>query len=209
LEEDFNNFSKYEEVLNKLRSESVVNEFMSNLTPKDSISDMFKKIESEFDEYTEASRAEIKYGVIIWKTLEDVKRITADMKIGMDDLKRKLYNETYNKNKNLLNFNYEEELATDEFKSYIKYKVNKDGKLNALLDEKKRNEQTINENKIKIKCEESLLLESFYCLKCKMKPRNILSLNCYHLVSCEDCINNTKICPKCGNDIDKYDKIFR
>jgi hypothetical protein len=182
---------------------------MSNLTIKDSINDIFKRIDIQFDEYTEASRAEIKYGVIIWKTLEDVKKISGDMKVAMNDLKGKLYNENYNKNKNLLNFDFEEELDTDEFKSFIKFKLNKDGKLNALLDEKKRNEQTINENKIKIKCEESLLLESFYCSKCKMKPKNILSLSCFHLVSCEDCLNNSKICPKCGNDVDKYDKIFR
>jgi len=81
-------------------------------------------------------------------------------------------------------------------------------KIMHIFEEKRKNENIINDNKIKIKCEESCLLESFYCLKCKMKPRNIVSNNCYHLVSCEDCIKKTKVCPKCGIDIEKYDKIY-
>ena len=96
-----------------------------------------------------------------------------------------------------------------EFKEFIYDKLNKDSILDQLLEKKKINEQQILLNKLKIKKDEGYLLNTFYCVKCHINPRNAISKNCHHLMLCEDCIQKTKVCPHCGININNYNKIYR
>jgi hypothetical protein len=181
---------------------------MSKINDSYTIQDIINAINSNFSNYTETTLMEFKLGMIIYKIYEQIKSCKKDIQFNLENLKMKLFTEDV-KNKNLLNLDIDDELDKEEFHKFIVDQINKDGNLSALLEEKRKNEMTINNNKLKIKCDETLLLENFYCIKCRTKGKNILSHDCKHLVSCEDCVKIIKVCPKCGLDIKKYDKIYR
>lgn len=170
---------------------------------------MLLNIDNKYKNYTNDSLLKIKLALIMDKSLEQIKKCNKDITADLNDLKTKLYSTSNLKNKNLMLFNIEDELKKEEFKEYIIDKINKEGKLNSLLDEKKKNEKIIVNNKLKIKKEENYLLNSFYCVLCHSKARNAISKNCPHLVACDDCIQKLKVCPRCGINIDGYEKIYR
>ena len=92
--------------------------------------------------------------------------------------------------------------------NHLLTRINKIKNLTDKLKEKKINDKKIEANKKKIKKEENLLLNTYYCIYCHINPRNAISVNCHHLVICEDCMKKTKICPRCGINIDNYHKIY-
>jgi hypothetical protein len=166
-------------------------------------------VENKFKNYTEESKLEIKLGFLISKSLNQIDKCNNDIKFDIEEIKNKLFSTSNHKNKNMIRLNLETELGKEEFKRFIIDKINKEGKLNSLLEEKSKNEKIISANKMKIKRDEKYLLDSFYCLKCHIRPRNAISKNCHHLVACDECMQKTKVCPRCGIDVGEYEKIYR
>jgi hypothetical protein len=208
IEGEFEIFTKYEQYLEKFLKYKEVVQVLSKINETYTIPDIVSVISANYNNYTDASLMDLKLGMIIYKTIEQIRACKSEIEDNLDTLKTILYSDNP-RNKNLLDFDIEEEIDKEEFHQFIIDKINRDGNLESLLAEKRKNDNIINNNKLKIKCDESLLLENFYCVKCRAKPKNVLSRNCKHLMACEDCILIIKICPKCGLDIDKYDKIYR
>ena len=165
-------------------------------------------VDQKYHNFTEDSKLDMKIGIIMDKTLNNIEQCKSDIKNDLEEIKNKLYQDSNPKNQNLLKINVEEEVNKQEFKNYVIERLNKDRKIDCLFQQKKKNEEIINTNKIKIKNEEAILQETFYCVMCHSKPRCILT-DCNHLVVCEDCIEKTKICRKCGKNIINFLKIFR
>lgn len=155
------------------------------------------------------SLMDMKLGVITHDTLERLKQCNNKIKNDLSAFKNFLFCDDSQKNKNLLNINMDKELKRETFKDFIFDKINKDGNLEDLLLKKRENEEALLLNKYKIKKDEKYLLDTFYCLKCKTRARNAISKSCNHLVLCEECIQSTKVCPRCGMNVSNYDKIFR
>ncbi len=175
---------------------------------KTNFRDISKLVEDKFQNFTEDSKLDMKIGIIMDKTLNNLKKCKEDIINDLEEIKQRFFQESNSKNKNILMINVEDEVNKLEFKNFIKERLNKEGKLDTLFQQKKKNEEIININKNKIKNEEAFLQETFYCVVCHSKPRCILT-ECNHLILCEDCVSKTKICFKCGNNITKYQKIFR
>jgi hypothetical protein len=186
-----------------------MNELTQLVPDKCDFKDISKLVDYKFKNYTDEAKLEMKIAIILNKTLKQIQQCNTDTKNDLEELKNRLYSSTNLKNKNLLMLNIEEEVNKEEFKKYIIDKINKEGRLNTLFEQKKKNELVINANKAKIKKDENFLLETFYCVKCHIRPRNAISKNCHHLTSCDECIEKTKVCPRCGMDINKYEKIYR
>lgn len=105
--------------------------------------------------------------------------------------------------------NIKESIKTDQkFKDKITSKLIRNLGIAEKIKKMKSNEALIVQNKLTFKKEEKILQESFYCFKCRETPRNAIS-TCGHLMLCEFCIQNMKICPKCGIDIGQVSKIYR
>lgn len=209
IDEKFNVFQKYKTAIENFKKEPEVEKVFSSLERESDIREIFNQLDLNYKNYTQDSINELKLGFIINKSLYNIDECQQTIKNELEEIKNKLFNASNLKNKNLLNLNIEEELQKEEFKKFIVEKINKEGKLNTLFEEKRKNEALINQNKLKIKKEENYLLDTFYCVKCHIKPRNAISKNCHHLMQCEDCILKTKVCPRCGINIDSFEKIFR
>jgi hypothetical protein len=153
--------------------------------------------------------SEIKYGIILDKLLESVKSFKVNITSQLETEAKKLFDKEEMNNPNIVSFNIDEELAKQEFKTFVYDNLNLDGKLEELLKEKKKNETLISSNKQKIKSDEKMLLENFICVKCHLRERNAVSKQCPHLMLCDECIKFQKVCPKCGVNIESFDKVFR
>ena len=182
---------------------------MLQLVPnKTNFKDISDLVERKYPNFTEDSKLDMKIAIIMDKTINNIKQCKNEIKSDLEEIKSKFFLESNFKNKNILSINVEEELTKSEFKNFIIEKLNKDGNLNNLFQQKIRNEKIIENNKYKIKNEETFLYEKFFCILCHFKPRCILT-DCNHLILCEDCIEKTKICVKCGRNILNYQKIYR
>ena len=167
-------------------------------------------IENKYDNYyTEQSILELKLGTVVQKTINNMEKGQSTLLENMDNLSHKYYDKKNNKNKNLVQLNIDNELKDSKFEDYIIDKLNTEKRLDELLRQKKVNDKHIEINKKKIKKEENELLNTYYCIYCHTRPRNAMSNNCHHLVICEECIKKTKVCPRCGKNIDSYHKIYR
>ena len=211
VDDEFRIFDKYEEAVTNFSNKTEIKELLTDRVAFDKLdsSSINQLIETKFKNYNEESKLEIKLCLLMRKSLNQIENCNKDIKNDLDELKNKLFSTTNSKNKNLMNLTIESEIKKEEFKKYIIEKLKKDGKLNPLFEKKNKNEELIALNKMKIKKEEKYLLDTFYCVKCRIRPRNAISMNCHHLMTCEECIKKAKVCPRCGIDIDKFEKVYR
>lgn len=212
VSENFNNdqdiiYSK--NIMTELKREKEFLDVCDHLNTSD-LKETLSYIENKYENYyTEQSILELKLGTIVQKTINNMEKGQNNLLEDMDNIRHKYYDKKNNKNKNLVQLNIDNELKDNKFEDYIIDKLNKEKKLDDLLRQKKINDRHIEINKKKIKKEENELLNTYYCIYCHTRPRNAMSNNCHHLVICEECIQKTKVCPKCGKNIDSYHKIFR
>ena len=212
VSENFNNdqdiiYSK--NIMTELKREKEFLDVCDHLNTSD-LKETLSYIENKYENYyTEQSILELKLGTIVQKTINNMEKGQNNLLEDMDNIRHKYYDKKNNKNKNLVQLNIDNELKDNKFEDYIIDKLNKEKKLDELLRQKKINDKHIEINKKKIKKEENELLNTYYCIYCHTRPRNAMSNNCHHLVICEECIQKTKVCPKCGKNIDSYHKIFR
>ena len=196
-------------IMSELKKEKEFLDVCDHLNTSD-LKDTLNYIESKYaDYYTEQSILELKLGIVIQKSLNNMEKGQNDLLKDMDNINIKYYDKKNNKNKNLVQLNIDNELKETKFEDYIYEKLNTEKKLDELLKQKKKNDKKIEANKKEIKKEENKLLNTYYCIYCHTKPRNAMSNNCHHLVICEECIKKTKVCPRCGKNIDSYHKIYR
>lgn len=170
---------------------------------------MMRSVDTKFINYSENSKKEIKYALLFKRILAEINEMKKTFNEKTEILKQKYYTADNFKNKNLLKLSVEEEIKSPDFKAFIVEMINREGKLNTLLEEKANNDKAIDAKASQIKNDDALLLEKYYCVLCHKLPRNILIQNCNHLVMCDACIKTIKICPRCGLDIASYDKVFR
>lgn len=170
---------------------------------------MMKSVDNKFTNYSESTKKEIKYSLLFKRILSEISELKKQSNEKIELLKEKSFSAENRKNKNLLKLNIEEEIKDSAFKNHIIEKINREGKLNSLLDEKSKNEKDLAAKSAQIKKDENFLLEKYYCVLCHKLPRNVLIRKCSHLVMCEACVKTIKICPRCGIDIEGFDKVFR
>lgn len=212
VSENFNNdqdiiYSK--NIMSELKREKEFLDVCDHLNTSD-LKETLSYIENKYENYyTEQSILELKLGTVIQKTINNIEKGQSNLLEDMDNIRHKYYDKKNNKNKNLVQLNIDNELKDNKFEDYIIDKLNTEKKLDELLRQKKMNDKHIEVNKKKIKKEENELLNTYYCIYCHTRPRNAMSNNCHHLVICEECIQKTKVCPKCGKNIDSYHKIYR
>ena len=212
VSENFNNdqdiiYSK--NIMSELKREKEFLDVCDHLNTSD-LKETLSYIENKYENYyTEQSILELKLGTVIQKTINNIEKGQSNLLEDMDNIRHKYYDKKNNKNKNLVQLNIDNELKDNKFEDYIIDKLNTEKKLDELLRQKKMNDKHIEVNKKKIKKEENELLNTYYCIYCHARPRNAMSNNCHHLVICEECIQKTKVCPKCGKNIDSYHKIYR
>jgi hypothetical protein len=169
-----------------------------------------KNIDIKFNTYSFECRKEIKYAIILKIFISNIKITKDNLSNEIKNLKENLFTETCpEKNKNLINLNFEEILKTKEFNNFLKESIDYDNILNTALKDYNENKKIIKEKKDQQKKSDDYLLDKYYCNLCHKMPKNILIKNCNHLILCEECIKNIKICPKCGLNINEYVKIFR
>ena len=212
VSENFNNdqdiiYSK--NIMSELKREKEFLDVCDHLNTSD-LKETLSYIENKYENYyTEQSILELKLGTVIQKTINNIEKGQSNLLEDMENIRHKYYDKKNNKNKNLVQLNIDNELKDNKFEDYIIDKLNTEKKLDELLRQKKMNDKHIEVNKKKIKKEENELLNTYYCIYCHTRPRNAMSNNCHHLVICEECIQKTKVCPKCGKNIDSYHKIYR
>ena len=212
VNESFNNdqdllYSK--NIMSELKKEKEFLDVCDHLNTSD-LKETLNYIENKYENYyNEQSILELKLGIIVQKSLNNMEKGQNNLLEDMDNIRHKYYDKKNNKNKNLVQLNIDNELKDNKFEDYIYEKLNTEKKLDALLRQKKINDKHIESNKKKIKKEENELLNTYYCIYCHTRPRNAMSNNCHHLVICEECIKKTKVCPRCGKNIDSYHKIYR
>ena len=210
--ESFNNdqdFIYSKNIMSELKREKEFLDVCDHLNTSD-LKETLSYIENKYDNYyTEQSILELKLGTVVQKTINNMEKGQNTLLENMDNLSHKYYDKKNNKNKNLVQLNIDNELKDSKFEDYIIDKLNTEKRLDELLRQKKVNDKHIEINKKKIKKEENELLNTYYCIYCHTRPRNAMSNNCHHLVICEECIKKTKVCPRCGKNIDSYHKIYR
>ena len=210
--ESFNNdqdFIYSKNIMSELKREKEFLDVCDHLNTSD-LKETLSYIENKYDNYyTEQSILELKLGTVVQKTINNMEKGQSTLLENMDNLSHKYYDKKNNKNKNLVQLNIDNELKDSKFEDYIIDKLNTEKRLDELLRQKKVNDKHIEINKKKIKKEENELLNTYYCIYCHTRPRNAMSNNCHHLVICEECIKKTKVCPRCGKNIDSYHKIYR
>ena len=212
VSESFNNdqdliYSK--NIMSELKREKEFLDVCDHLNTSD-LKETLNYIENKYGNYyTEQSILELKLGTIVQKTINNMEKGQTTLLEDMDNIRHKYYDKKNNKNKNLVQLNIDNELKDTKFEDYVIDKLNTEKRLDELLRQKKINDKHIEINKKKIKKEENELLNTYYCIYCHTRPRNAMSNNCHHLVICEECIKKTKVCPRCGKNIDSYHKIFR
>ena len=200
------------QVMSKLKREKEFGDVLDRYnqsTGKD-LKDIFNYIDSKYSSfYNEKSILDLKLGIISKKTIDTIPKAKDIINKQLDDLKDKFYDKSNSKNRNLIQLNIDKELESDDFQDYIYDEISKTKNLDELLKKKKKNDKKIEDNKRQIKKEENLLLNTYYCIFCHVNPRDAISVNCNHLVICEECMQKAKICPRCGKNIDNYHKIYR
>ena len=210
--ESFNNdqdFIYSKNIMSELKREKEFLDVCDHLNTSD-LKETLSYIENKYDNYyTEQSILELKLGTVVQKTINNMEKGQSTLLENMDNLSHKYYDKKNNKNKNLVQLNIDNELKDSKFEDYIIDKLNTEKRLDELLRQQKVNDKHIEINKKKIKKEENELLNTYYCIYCHTRPRNAMSNNCHHLVICEECIKKTKVCPRCGKNIDSYHKIYR
>ena len=212
VNETFNNdqdlmYSK--NIMSELKREKEFLDVCDHLNTSD-LKETLSYIENKYENYyTEQSILELKLGTIVQKSIINMEKGQTNLLEDMDNIRHKYYDKKNNKNKNLVQLNIDNELKDNKFEDYIIDKLNKEKNLDDLLRQKKINDKHIEMNKKKIKKEENELLNTYYCIYCHSRPRNAMSNNCHHLVICDECIKKTKVCPRCGKNIDSYHKIYR
>jgi hypothetical protein len=206
---EFKNLDFYEICLEKLKKEKELKDVFTLFKENDNIKDRLALFDSQKFEFEKEVIAEIKCGIIMENMMEHIKSFKNAVALNLDQEAKKLFNKDDKSNPNLVNFNVELELEKEDFKQFVYENLNLDGKLEELLAEKKKNEAIINSNKQKIKSDEKVLLENFICVKCHLRERNAVSKQCPHLMLCDECIKFQKLCPRCGVNIESYDKVFR
>ena len=207
-----NNPSKslFTQIINKLNNEKEFRDVVDRFNNKKDLKDTFNYIDEKYENfYTNNSLLDLKLGILSKKSIDSLNKCQDNINNELNELKDKFYDKNNSKNRNLFNLNIDKELESDEFQDYIYDEINKIKNLSEKMKEKKINDKKIEANKKKIKKEENLLLNTYYCIYCHINPRNAISVNCHHLVICEDCMKKTKICPRCGINIDNYHKIYR
>lgn len=210
ITEAFKSVNTHEDIFSKLKTEKEFKEVMDMFNAKRELKEIFSFIDSKFSkDYSTNAILDLKLGVVSLKSIESVPKTEADILAALDELKNKFYDKTNVKNRNLIQLNIDKEFETDDFQDYIYEQINTEKNLDVLMQKKKKNETKIEQNKKLIKKEENLLLNSYYCIYCHVRPRDAISTNCHHLVICEECIKKAKICPKCGVNIENYHKIYR
>lgn len=210
ISEAFKSVNTHEDIFSKLKTEKEFKEVMDMFNAKRELKEIFSFIDSKFSkDYSTNAILDLKLGVVSLKSIESVPKTEADILAALDELKNKFYDKTNVKNRNLIQLNIDKEFETDDFQDYIYEQINTEKNLDVLMQKKKKNETKIEQNKKLIKKEENLLLNSYYCIYCHVRPRDAISTNCHHLVICEECIKKAKICPKCGVNIENYHKIYR
>ena len=212
VSESFNNdqdliYSK--NIMSELKREKEFLDVCDHLNTSD-LKETLNYIENKYGNYyTEQSILELKLGTVVQKTINNMEKGQTTLLEDMDNIRHKYYDKKNNKNKNLVQLNIDNELKDSKFEDYVIDKLNTEKRLDELLRQKKINDKHIEINKKKIKKEENELLNTYYCIYCHTRPRNAMSNNCHHLVICEECIKKTKVCPRCGKNIDSFHKIFR
>ena len=210
ITEAFKSVNTHEDIFSKLKTEKEFKEVMDMFNAKRELKEIFSFIDSKFSkDYSTNAILDLKLGVVSLKSIESVPKTEAGILAALDELKNKFYDKTNVKNRNLIQLNIDKEFETDDFQDYIYEQINTEKNLDVLMQKKKKNETKIEQNKKLIKKEENLLLNSYYCIYCHVRPRDAISTNCHHLVICEECIKKAKICPKCGVNIENYHKIYR
>jgi len=199
----------YELCVEKLKKEKELKELFESFTENDTINDRINMLNTKKYDFDKEVLSEIKYGIIMDKLLDSVKSFKVNITSQLETEAKKLFDKEDISNPNIVSFNIDEELAKQEFKTFVYDNLNLDGKLEELLKEKKKNELLISSNKQKIKSDEKMLLENFICVKCHLRERNAVSKQCPHLMLCDECIKFQKVCPKCGVNIESFDKVFR
>jgi hypothetical protein len=211
VNETFNNdqdlmYSK--NIMSELKREKEFLDVCDHLNTSD-LKETLSYIENKYENYyTEQSILELKLGTIVQKSIINMEKGQTNLLEDMDNIRHKYYDKKNNKNKNLVQLNIDNELKDNKFEDYVIDKLNKEKNLDDLLRQKKINDKHIEMNKKKIKKEENELLNTYYCIYCHSRPRNAMSNNCHHLVICDECIKKTKVCPRCGKNIDSYHKIY-
>ena len=196
-------------IMSELKREKEFLDVCDHLNTSD-LKETLNYIENKYENYyTEQSILELKLGTVVQKTINNMEKGQSTLLEDMDNIRHKYYDKKNIKNKNLVQLNIDNELKDNKFEDYIIDKLNTEKRLDELLRQKKINDKHIEINKKKIKKEENELLNTYYCIYCHTRPRNAMSNNCHHLVICEECIKKTKVCPRCGKNIDSYHKIFR
>jgi hypothetical protein len=212
VNETFNNdqdlmYSK--NIMSELKREKEFLDVCDHLNTSD-LKETLSYIENKYENYyTEQSILELKLGTIVQKSIINMEKGQTNLLEDMDNIRHKYYDKKNNKNKNLVQLNIDNELKDNKFEDYVYDQLNAEKKLEEQLKQKKVNDREIEKNKKKIKKEENELLNTYYCIYCHIKPRNAMSNNCHHLVICEECIKKTKVCPRCGKNIESYHKIYR
>jgi hypothetical protein len=197
-------------VFNKLKKEKEFEEVIKAFPNKKEFKEMFNYIDTKFGkEYSDTAMLDLKLGLISMKSVNSVPKTESELNLALDDLKNKFYDKSNIKNRNLIQLNIDKEFETEDFQDYVYDKINTKKNLDELMQKKKKNEMKIEQNKKLIKKEENMLLNTYYCIYCHIRPRDAISKNCHHLVICEECMKKTKICPKCGVNIEDYNKIYR
>ena len=209
LFKEFKNLEYYEICVEKLKKEKELKELFDSFTDIDSIADRILKFEIRKYDFEKEVLTEIKYGIVLDKMLDDINLFKRNVKGQLDAEAIKLLNKEDKLNPNIVNFSIDEELIQPEFKTFVYDNLNLDGKLEQLLKEKNKNETIIILNKQKIKNDEKKHLENFICVNCHLRERNAVSKQCPHLMLCDECIKYQKVCPRCGVNIDSYDKVYR
>ena len=197
------------DLISEMKREKEFSDACDHLSVSD-LKDTINYIENKYEDYyTDQSILELKLGAVLQKSINSLEKAKNTVLNDMDNLSHKYYDKKNNKNKNLVQLNIDNELKDSKFEDFVIEKLNREKNLDDLLKQKKANDRAIEINKKNIKKEENKLLNTYYCIFCHIKPRNAMGNNCNHLVVCEECIQKTKVCPRCGKNIDNYEKVYR
>ncbi len=154
---------------------------------------MIKNVDNKFINYTEVSKKTIKYSLLYSRFLSELKQVKNLFYEKVELIKDKNWSTDDLKNKNLLRLNMDEEIKNPNFKNYIIERINREGKLNQLLEEKANNDKLIAFKTSQIKKDENILLDKYFCILCHKLPRTVLIKNCNHLVMCDNCVKTIQI----------------
>lgn len=114
-----------------------------------------------------------------------------------------------NSDENNSYFDLKLEMGKESFDKFVIRKLMKTHDIKykyRIIKEKAKKFAEIN---LKYNKERYKIYNNLLCLKCKKRPRNIMSSSCGHIIFCEKCIGKCRICVKCGIEIQDYVKLYR